>query len=54
MDAVIQRGDVGRVGAATGISRQANARGIDFLAREKVIESPQTVPDGIAGQVIPH
>src|SRR5438094_10564174 len=53
-NAIIQGRDVGRVGAASRISRQANARGIYFLAREKIIESPHAVPNGIAGQMIAH
>src|SRR5205823_161886 len=54
LDAVIQGRDVGRVGAASRISRQANARGIYFLAREKIIESPHAVPNGIPSQMIAH
>jgi len=53
LHARVEGGDIRGEGAAPGVADAADALGIDFRKRCKVIDGPDSIPNAVVGQVCP-
>ncbi len=54
MDSIVERRKIRGVRPSSRVPRATDPAGIDFLARQQVIEGAQAVPDGVARQAVAY